>query len=66
MVARAYTVAFQGLEARLVEVQVAVLPGLPGFSVVGLPDKAVTEAKRTGARGAQRRCRLRCRPSGSR
>jgi magnesium chelatase family protein len=45
MVARAYTVAFEGLEARLVEVQVAVLPGLPGFSLVGLPDKAVTEAK---------------------
>ncbi|MEY8838838.1 YifB family Mg chelatase-like AAA ATPase [Cribrihabitans sp. XS_ASV171] len=45
MVARAYTVAFQGVEARLVEVQCAVTPGLPAFSVVGLPDKAVSEAR---------------------
>ena len=45
MVARAYTVAFQGVEARMVEVQCAVAPGLPAFSVVGLPDKAVSEAR---------------------
>lgn len=45
MVARAYTVAFQGVEARLVEVQCALTPGLPAFSVVGLPDKAVSEAR---------------------
>lgn len=45
MIARAYTVAFEGVEARLVEVQCAVAPGLPSFSIVGLPDKAVTEAK---------------------
>jgi magnesium chelatase family protein len=45
MVATAYTVAFEGVEARLVEVQCALSPGLPGFSVVGLPDKAVSEAK---------------------
>ena len=45
MVARAYTVAFQGVEARLVEVQCAVSPGLPAFSIVGLPDKAVSEAR---------------------
>ncbi len=45
MVARAYTVAFEGVEARPVEVQCAVTPGLPGFSVVGLPDKAVSEAR---------------------
>ena len=45
MVAKAYTVAFEGVEARLVEVQCALSPGLPGFSVVGLPDKAVSEAK---------------------
>lgn len=45
MIARAYTVAFQGVEARLVEVQCAVAPGLPAFSVVGLPDKAVSEAR---------------------
>ncbi len=45
MVARAYTVAFEGVEARIVEVQCAVTPGLPAFSLVGLPDKAVSEAK---------------------
>ena len=45
MVARAYTVAFQGVEAREVEVQCAMTPGLPGFSIVGLPDKAVSEAR---------------------
>ncbi|WP_120499680.1 YifB family Mg chelatase-like AAA ATPase [Roseovarius sp. EL26] len=45
MVARAYTVAFEGVEARQVEVQCAVTPGLPAFSLVGLPDKAVSEAR---------------------
>ncbi|MEO3416843.1 YifB family Mg chelatase-like AAA ATPase [Roseovarius sp. CAU 1744] len=45
MVARAYTVAFEGVEARQVEVQCAVTPGMPAFSVVGLPDKAVSEAR---------------------
>jgi len=45
MVTRAYTVAFQGVDARPVEVQCAVTPGLPGFSLVGLPDKAVSEAR---------------------
>ncbi|MEM9967178.1 MAG: YifB family Mg chelatase-like AAA ATPase [Pseudomonadota bacterium] len=45
MVSRAYTVAFQGVEARTVEVQCAVTPGLPAFSIVGLPDKAVSEAR---------------------
>ncbi len=45
MVARAYTVAFEGVEARIVEVQCAVTPGMPSFSIVGLPDKAVSEAR---------------------
>ncbi len=45
MVARAYTVAFEGVEARMVEVQCAITPGLPSFAVVGLPDKAVSEAR---------------------
>ena len=45
MVAVAYTVAFDGIEARLVEVQCAVSPGVPNFALVGLPDKAVSEAK---------------------
>lgn len=45
MQALSYTVAFHGVEPRLVEVQVAVSPGLPAFSIVGLPDKAVSEAR---------------------
>ncbi len=45
MLARAHTVAFEGIEARPVEVQCAVSPGLPSFSIVGLPDKAVSEAR---------------------
>ena len=45
MVSRVYTVAFQGVQARLVEVQCAVAPGLPAFAIVGLPDKAVSEAR---------------------
>jgi magnesium chelatase family protein len=43
MVQRVSTVAFEGIEARAVDVQVA--PGLPAFNVVGLPDKAVSEAR---------------------
>jgi magnesium chelatase family protein len=45
MVARAYTVAFEGVAARRVEVQCALSPGVPHFSIVGLPDKSVSEAR---------------------
>src|SRR5579871_4113375 len=45
MVQRVSTVAFEGIEARAVDVQVQVAPGLPAFNVVGLPDKAVSEAR---------------------
>ncbi len=45
MVTRAYTVAFIGVEARLIEVQCSLSSGLPAFNIVGLPDKAVSEAK---------------------
>lgn len=34
-----------GVEAQLVEVQCDVGPGLPGFSIVGLPEKEVSEAR---------------------
>ena len=43
--ALAYTVAFEGVEARMVEVQCAVSNGAPFFGIVGLPDKAVSEAR---------------------
>lgn len=51
MVAIVSTVAYLGLEARAVEVQVQLTPGLPAFVVVGLPDKAVAES-RERVRGA--------------
>jgi len=38
------TVAFVGVEARPVEVQVRVTPGKQAFAIVGLPDKAVAES----------------------
>ena len=45
MVQHVSTVAFEGIEARTVDVQVQVAPGLPAFTIVGLPDKAVSEAR---------------------
>lgn len=45
MTAITHTVAFSGHAPKLVTVQASTAPGLPGFNIVGLPDKAVTEAK---------------------
>ena len=45
MLARAITHALVGLEARPVEVEAHLQRGVPGFSIVGLPDKACQEAK---------------------
>jgi magnesium chelatase family protein len=45
MVAIVATVAFLGLEARAVEVQVQIANGVPAFAVVGLPDKAIAESR---------------------
>ncbi len=45
MVAHVTTVAFVGIEARPVDVQVQITSGLPAFTIVGLPDKAVAESK---------------------
>ncbi|CAM5510784.1 Competence protein ComM OS=Afipia felis OX=1035 GN=comM PE=3 SV=1 [Afipia felis] len=45
MVQHVSTMAFEGIEARAVDVQVQVAPGLPAFNIVGLPDKAVSEAR---------------------
>ena len=51
MFARVTTVAFEGIEARAVDVQIQIGPGLPAFTIVGLPDKAVAES-RERVRGA--------------
>ncbi len=45
MVAHLKTVAFEGITARIVDVQVQIASGMPAFTVVGLPDKAVSEAR---------------------
>ncbi|PSJ57993.1 YifB family Mg chelatase-like AAA ATPase [Kumtagia ephedrae] len=45
MVSRVRTVAFQGVEAVPVDVQVMVAPGKAGMHIVGLPDKAVAESR---------------------
>lgn len=45
MVARIYTVAFQGIDVLEINVQVQMSPGLPNFTIVGLADKAVAESR---------------------
>ncbi len=45
MVAVVHTVAFSGIEVCPVQVQVQIASGLPAFSIVGLPDKAVAESR---------------------
>src|ERR1700724_1803199 len=45
MVARVRTVAFHGVEVIEVETQVTIASGLPAFTIVGLPDKAVGESR---------------------
>ncbi len=45
MVTRVSTVSFEGIEARVVDVQVQVAPGGVAFILVGLPDKAVAESR---------------------
>ena len=45
MVTRVATVAFEGIEARAVDVQVQISGGAVGIVVVGLADKAVGESR---------------------
>ena len=45
MAGRVTTVAFEGVEARRVEVEVQLTGGAVHFAVVGLADKAVAESK---------------------
>jgi magnesium chelatase family protein len=45
MLAKVKSAAVVGLEGAVVEVEVDLSPGLPSFTIVGLPDKAVQEAR---------------------
>ncbi|MBU6235201.1 MAG: YifB family Mg chelatase-like AAA ATPase [Alphaproteobacteria bacterium] len=51
MVSSVHTVAFSGIDVLPIEVQVQLASGLPAFTIVGLPDKAVGES-RERVRGA--------------
>ncbi len=43
--ARVYSAALQGLDAYPVEVQVASKTGMPGMTIIGLPDTVIRESK---------------------
>ena len=45
MLTKAKTCALVGLDGAIVEVEVDIAPGLPSFTVVGLPDAAVQESR---------------------
>ncbi len=53
MLAVVLSATLHGLHGRAVRVEVDVAPGLPGFTIVGLPDAALSEA-RERVRGALR------------
>ena len=53
MLATVHSATLQGIEGRVIRVEVDVAPGLPGFTIVGLPDAALQEA-RERVRGAIR------------
>jgi magnesium chelatase family protein len=55
MLAKVLACAVVGLEGAIVEVEVDIAPGLPSFTIVGLPDTAVQEA-RERVRAAIRNC----------
>ena len=45
MYSKVYSAILDGLEGEIIEVEAGLLPGLTAFSIVGLGDKAVQEAK---------------------
>ena len=45
MLSNIKTIALNGLEGELVEVQTDIAGGLPDFAIVGLPDTSVKESK---------------------
>ncbi len=53
MLATVHAATLQGIEGRVIQVEVDVAPGLPGFTIVGLADTALQEA-RERVRGAIR------------
>lgn len=45
MVGKIYTCAVMGISGIIIEVEIDISPGLPGFTIVGLPDAAVKESR---------------------
>ena len=45
MFANIHTISFVGLDVKKIEVQVHITRGMPAFSIVGLANKSVSEAK---------------------
>ncbi|MCT4552360.1 MAG: YifB family Mg chelatase-like AAA ATPase [Alphaproteobacteria bacterium] len=45
MLAKIKTVTFDGIEAKPITAEVQVAAGLPKFTIVGLPDKSISEAR---------------------
>lgn len=45
MLSRINTITFNGLETLPVDLQVQIASGLPNFTIVGLPDKAIAESR---------------------
>jgi magnesium chelatase family protein len=45
MLAKVISCAIAGLEGAIIEVETDISPGLPSFTIVGLPDTAVQEAR---------------------
>jgi len=41
--AKIYGATTLGIDGRIIDVEVDVSPGLPGFELVGLPDRSVKE-----------------------
>ncbi|MEZ5875512.1 MAG: hypothetical protein R3D30_12030 [Hyphomicrobiales bacterium] len=63
MFARVTTVAFEGIEARGVDVQVQIGPGMPAFTIVGLLTRQAESRERV--RGALNVIGSRCRQNAS-
>ena len=45
MLSKATSLAIQGIEAHMVDVEVDTIRGLPNFTIVGLPDSVIRESK---------------------
>ena len=45
MLSAAFTCAMRGIDGQIVRVEADSSPGVPGFSIIGLPDRALNEAR---------------------